>query len=461
MQAARRRRPWWFVLSIVGFAAALALAAACGGDGNKNKAEPGVETTTPASGTAPQSKELGQGVTDTSVKLGVVLIDYDNDVISANIDFKRGNQQKIFQAFVDDINNHGGVAGGKKIDPVYELYAPLGTDPPLKACTKLTEDAKVFATVGVLYEPTGAAQVCFTKQHKSILITHELSEGIVKKATPGLLLTTDTLAERSTRELLEQANAKGLLTGKKFGILTEPGTKDRVDSVIKPELKKLNLETGTAATLQIEGTGDTTAAQSQLDSIIERWKGENVTALFISGLTPISKVFVQKIKKAMPDVLIVTDGDSSAKGAAQDVAAAGVSPNPYAGTLALVGLTDQEQFETPDLQACVKVWEDASGTKVAAPEDVKPDANGKRDEIWISVRDSCSDLQFFKEIADRVGPYLDNQNWIDAVNNFGAIKIVATPSASLGKGKYDAGDGATLHEWDPTAGKNGDWKAVT
>jgi hypothetical protein len=458
-----RRRPSRCFMSTVAAVAAIVALAACGGDDDKKATTPsgGDVTTTPASGTGPQSTELGTGVTDTAVKLGIVLIDYDNAVISAHIDFKRGDQQKIFQAFVDDLNKNGGVASGKKIEPVYVVYAPLGTDPPLKACTKLTEDENVFATVGVLYEPTGAAQICFTKQHKSILITHELSEGIVKKAPAGLLLTTDTLAERSTRKLLEEANGKGLLTGKKFGILAEPGTKDRIGEVIEPELKKLGLEVGTAATLQVEGTGDTTAAQSQLDSVIERWKGEGVTALFISGLVPISKVFVQKIKSAMPDVLIVTDGDSSAKGGAQDVANAGVTPNPYAGTLALVGLTDQEQFETPDLRECVKVWETASGTKVDAPKDVKPDANGKRDEIWITVRDACSDLKFFKAIADRIGPYLNNENWINAVNNFGAIPVVATAQASLGKDKYDASDSATLHEWDPTAGTAGDWKAVS
>src|SRR5207302_10777039 len=191
-----------------------------------------------AAGTAPQSTTLGQGVTDTSIKLGVVLIDYNNSVISANIDFTRGDQQKIFQAFIDDVNNNGGVAGGKKLVPAYDLYAPLGTHPPLQACTKLTEDAKVFATIGVLYEPTGAGQVCFTKQHKTILITHELSEDIMKRVPPGYLLTTDALAERSARDMLEQANTKGLLAGKKFGILAEAGTKSRIDSVLKPELQK-------------------------------------------------------------------------------------------------------------------------------------------------------------------------------------------------------------------------------
>jgi hypothetical protein len=456
---AGRRRSRSFV-SLVGVLVVAVGMAGCGSSSKPSTTPASTGTTPSPGGTAPQSTALGQGVTADSVKLGIVIVDYDNSVISANVDFTRGPQQKIYQAFVDDMNKNGGVAGGLKIDPVYDVYAPLGSDPPLRACTKLTDDQKVLATVGVLIDFAGAAQLCFTKQHKTILITHELTQDVMDKAPGGLLLTTDTLAERSTRDMLEAANTKGLLTGKKFGILAEADNKSRINDVIKPELKKLNIPVGTAGVLTLDPSGDTTQSQAQLDSFIERWKGENITALFVSGLAAVSKVYIQKIRKALGDILIMTDGDSSAKGAGQDAVNAGVNPNPYAGMLAWVGLTDQQQFETPSLQECVKVWENASGTKVVAPQELKKGADGKRAEIWITVRDACSDLKFFKTIADKVGKYLNNDNWVDAVNNFGPITIVATPKATLGKNKYDASDGANLVEFDPTAGTTGDWKQV-
>src|SRR3954454_7340559 len=362
VQTGRRRQPRSIVVLVGVLATALALAA-CGSSSKPKATTTTTGAPTPGGGTKAQSTALGQGVTDSAVKLGIVIVDYANEVISANVDFSRGNQQKIFQAFVDDINNKGGLAGGRKIDPVYDVYAPLGSDPPLRACTKLTDDSKVFATVGVLIDFNGAAQLCFTKQHKTILITHELSKDFVDKAPGGLLLTTDTLAERSIVDMLEQANTKGLLTGKKFGILAETGNKSRINGVIKPTLKKLNIPVGTAGVLTLDPSGDTTQSQAQLDSFIERWKSENITALFVSGLAAISKVYVQKIRKAFPDILIMTDGDSSAKAAGQDAVNAGLNPNPYKGVLAYVGLTDQEQFETPSLQECVKVWEAASVTK--------------------------------------------------------------------------------------------------
>ncbi len=354
-------------------AGALVLAvglAACGSSSKSSTAPKPGSTTTPQTvsvttgppNTTPEVAGFGQGVTATTVKIGVVFVDYK--AIAQFIDFQRGDQQKIFQTFVDDINAHGGVAGGRKLVPYYDTYFPAGSAGPLQACTQFTEDDKVFATIGVLIDASGGGQLCFTKQHHSILLTHELSEDVMSKADPGLLLTTDALAERSARTMLDLAKNKGILAGKKFAILAETGTKSRIASAIEPEMKKLGVPYGTAGVLNIGQDEDTTAGQAQMSPLIERWKGENDNAVFISGLGAVSKVFVQKIRAAMPDVLLMTDTDSSAKGAGQDAVHAGITPNPYDGMLSLTGLSDEQQFETPRVQACVKTYETATGEKV-------------------------------------------------------------------------------------------------
>jgi hypothetical protein len=457
-RTSRRRTP----VVLAGLLALTTALAACGSSGsNKSSSDTKPAATTPQ--TAVQTTDLGQGVTNDSVKVGVVLIDYDS--IAQFIDFKRGDQKKIFQSFVDDINANGGVAGGKKIDPVYVSYKPFTSADATATCTKLTEDDKVFAVIGVIIDATGVAQVCMTKQHKTTLITHELSESIMKKATPGLLLTSDALAERTIRTMLDTANQQNLLKDKKVGIVAETGTKSRINDAIKPELEKLKVPVGSTGVLATgqggSGTPDTTAAQAQLDSLIERWKGEGTNAVFISGLTAVSKVFVTAIKKAMPDAVIFADGDSSAKGAAQDAVNSKTNPNPYDGLISLTGLTDQQQFELPSVQKCVGIWEKTSGTKVVAPKDLKAGKDGKRDEIWITVRDACADLDFFKQIADRVGKNLNNHNWTDTVNHFGSIPLVGSSAGTLQTGKYDANNAYALVSFDPTAGTSGDWKQLT
>jgi hypothetical protein len=129
--------------------------------------------------------------------------------------------------------------------------------------------------------------------------------------------------------------------------------------------------------------------------------------------------------------------------------------------LSLTGLTQQEQFDSPAYQACNKIWETASGTKVVGPADLKPDKDNKLQEIWISVRDSCDDLDAFKVIADKVGKNLNNINWQRTVDNFGTIDLYSTKAATFGTGKYDADNYFSLVSFDPTVGSGGDWKALT
>ena len=67
--------------------------------------------------------------------------------------------------------------------------------------------------------------------------------------------------------------------------------------------------------LTITGT-DTAAAQAQLDSFIEKWKTEGVNTIYMAGLTAPAKQFVEKIKAAMPDALLIADADSTLRSGA-------------------------------------------------------------------------------------------------------------------------------------------------
>ena len=47
-------------------------------------------------------------------------------------------------------------------------------------------------------------------------------------------------------------------------------------------------------------------------------EGENVNAVFVSGLETVSRVFAPKLKAGMANVMLITDGDSRASDAGQD-----------------------------------------------------------------------------------------------------------------------------------------------
>jgi hypothetical protein len=427
---------------------AIALIAASCGSGSKPTATPptsGSGATSTTGAATPVLKTLGQGVTAKTIKIGIVLINYD--MVKQYIHNTDGNQPQTYQVFVNDINKHGGV-DGRQIIPEYYTYTSIGSAGPLEACTSLTEDKKVFATIGVLYDSTGAGQLCFVNQHHSILITHELTQAVIDEATtPGLLLTVSATPERGTEVLLSLLKQEHTLKGRTVAVLGEDGTRASVDSTIVPGLKKLGVKTGTTAILTISGT-DTTIAQSQLDSFIERWKTEGVNAVMLSGDDTVATQFVTKLKKQLPGVLLMTDSAASA----QHNAASEPNPNPYDGMLTAQGLSTQDQFELPSFQACAKTYQAAIGTPVIAPADLKAGPDGNKVEVYDAMEVACEDLAFFKYVAEKVGPYLNSQNWVQTINNLGNIDnvIPGTHYASIHTGKYDASDDSGLAAYDQT-----------
>ena len=79
--------------------------------------------------------------------------------------------------------------------------------------------------------------------------------------------------------------------------------------------------------------------------------------------------------------------------------------------------------------------------------------NGKQNQIYGEVEDGCLFTNFFATIAKRVGPYLNDANWMNTVDNFGPIDDTSTIYASIHQGKYDADDTYGLVSYDPTIGE--------
>ncbi|MEX0663249.1 MAG: ABC transporter substrate-binding protein [Acidimicrobiia bacterium] len=401
-----------------------------------------------------------RGVDAETIKIGIVIVDYES--IKDFVDFHRGDQEETAQIFVDWINDNGGV-GGRIIDPVFKTYPPIpGQEPSaLSLCTSLTEDEEVFAVLGVFIDFTGDAQLCLTRDHETIHIGHELEQPWIDESPPALLLTTENTKEKRAEALLNLFKEERTLKGRTVATLVDQDAEGRVNDLIIPTLDDMKVKQGSTAVLTVTGT-DTAAAQSQLDSFIERWETEDVDTIFMVGLRVSGVQFVEKIKAAMPKVRLITDAESTLE-QAQDLAASGTDPNPYEGMFTIVGETESERWanKSPELQECVDVWEKATGETVLGPDEVTPDADGRVEEIFTAVEDFCGELVFFKSIAEKAGPKLTNKSWRKAVDRFGPIKLVTTSQASLCKGKYGADDEGRLVKYDPTIGENGDWKPVT
>ena len=429
------------------------VAAACGS--GVSKASP--STTTAATGRkVADVPGLGTGVTKREIKLGVMMVDFT--CIESAVDSIYVNQKQAYNAFIDDINEHGGI-NGRKIVPVYKTVCPVPFDLAISACTSLTEDSHVFAVIGSMYDPAGDARQCFTKQHNTALITDGVSQEMIDTSPPGLLLTGNITPDRRLNVIMALVKSRHILDGKKVGVLTETTATARVKSVVKPTLDAIGVQQGSEAILAISGL-DTQTAQTQLDSFIERWKTEHVNALVLVGQAPSSKQFVTKVKAAIPDMLLISD-TTDVLGGGQDTAKAHVVPNPYDGMITAEGRIGLEHSKTPHYTYCKKIFEKQTGITIPLPNGVVKLPNGKQNDIYGNAENACSFVTMFATIATRVGKNLNNANWVSTVDNFGPIEVMNTDYASLHTGKYDADDTFGLVAFDPLISPIGDWRHVT
>jgi branched-chain amino acid transport system substrate-binding protein len=406
------------------------------------------------------SSEPAQGVEKDSIKVGIPIIDFD--AIKDFVDYEFGDTEAISKVFVDNINKNGGV-GGRKLVPVYKKYPPIpgGKPDPLSLCTSFTEDDKVFAVLGVFIDFTGQGQKCLTSEHNVIHIGHEIDQPWIDEAPGGLMLTPDATKEGVSVALVNLLASNGKLKGKTVAVVGDKNNESRVNDVIVPALKKAKAKTGSSAILNITGT-DTTAAQAQVDSFIEKWKTEGVDTVFLAGNLVSAKQFAESIKAGLPKAQLITDTDTTldqAKGE-QD---AGIDPNPYEGMIAGTGLTQSERWanKSPVLQECVDIYEKATGETVPGPDERKISSSGKQINTDQAVTDACGDLVMFKTIAEKVGKNLTVKNWQKTVNSFGSIALPPDKFASLCKGKYAAEDSFRLVAYDSSVGTSGDWKSMT
>jgi hypothetical protein len=440
---------------MVGAIVATVALGACGGGSSKQSASKGTGTGTADTTPTTVSTALGPGVTASDVKVGVMLIDYG--CIEQFVDQVRPDEQKTYDIFFNDLNAKHALPG-RTIVPVYKSYCPTNMASELAACTSLTEDAKVFAAIGTFFDPSGDAQLCFTKRHKTPIVSTSFAQPLGLK-TPGMMVTPDISPERRLNVIMSLLKSQHTLDGKKVGTLAQSANRARVTKVVAPALKDMGVERGTDGALTISGQ-DTAAAQSQLDSIIERWKSDGTNAVVLVGEDVANKQFVQKIKRALPDLLLISD-TTAILDSGRDLVKAKTNPNPYDGAISAEGQTGLEHTKTEHFTYCAGIWTKATRQPAPSPNKVVKLGNGKENDVYGGMEDACLYTNFFATIAKKVGPYLNAANWVQTVDNFGAIDDMSTIYASIHRGKYDADDTYGLVAFDPSIPQVGDWKHLT
>jgi hypothetical protein len=342
---------------------------------------------------------------------------------------------------------------------VYRTFCPIVPAPALALCTQFTEDDEVFAVIGNFVDLTGQAQPCIANQHDTVLITINLTQELIDSAPGGMILGFGANKERGMSILLSLLDREGTLEGKKVAILGEATTAQAVKDVLEPGLKEMGADLGSTAIITISGS-DTAAASAQLMSFIEKWKTEGVDTVFLSGQQVSAQQFVPDLVQRMPGVQLLADNPTVAT-YGQNLQEAGTSPNPYEGIIAVGGVPSEDYYRSDNWKYCADIYEKAFDKKAPDGDDVIPGPPGHTLDINGSILDACTELSMFDDIGERVGKYLNNENWRNVVDQFGKIRLLNSLYGSIHAGKYDANDTFALVAFDSTVGPIGNWRYLT
>jgi len=437
----------------------IAMALTACGSGTKGKPAATSPTTKPGV-TLPVVKKLGPGVTANSIKLGVALVDFKDIEQYTDTIRTTAEEKQIYQLYIDNINKQGGI-NGRKIVPDYKFYSPLGNAQILTDCTAFAQDDNVFAVVGTFIDFSGDAQTCVANQQHRVLMSFNLTQAIIDRSPPGLIVTAGAIPERTASIMIQLLKKENTLKGKTVAVLGDTTESSVVNKTIIPGLTKAGITLKDNAILSVGTTGDTTAAQTQLDSFIEKWKTDGVNTLFLSGDLASTKQFVQKIKAQIPNMMLLAD-NTDVLDQARQLQQAHTNPNPYTDIISAGGLSPKEYDASANWKYCADIYQKATGKPAENAEQTKKTADGKTDDTYGTINDACQTLTMFTDIARKVGPWLNNQNWTTTVDNFGPIENRGSgPYSSLHSGKYSADDNWRLQKYDPTLGTTGNWTPVT
>ena len=343
------------------------------------------------------SSPADQGVTSTSIRIGIPVIDFAA-LESVGVTLNDGNFQDAFNALTAHMNAHGGV-DGRKVVPYYVETNPAVTASGNSSCTELTEDDKVFIVMFPVYPD------CYQQDHDTPVIGGVLPGALPASAAPDFSLTPPDAAYDPVE--LAAFNNRGVFKGKKVGLFYGADAAASEVRVVQSDLKKLHVDVVLSGDDSVPPT-DTVAVDEQAQAIALRFQSAGVNEVIGVGGTgaTVWPRALQDNQSTYKPSWIATNITSlasyveSAKGGnpyLDNVMAASPAPSAY------------QEWMDPGMQECAAI------VRRAFPSDTigsPPNPNGSQaasdssDTPYAAVETACQDLAIFAKIADAAGKRL-------------------------------------------------------
>jgi len=382
------------------------------------------------------------GLSDDTIRIGFIGADF-GPLAEAGLAPDLGDQPKIVQSVVDEINADGGI-GGRHVEVRIKLVdGTAGPEAGQAACLEMTQDFGAFAVIVAPAVGRGVAR-CTAVTNPTLTLgatgfdqaLYDEAEGRLFTLASGTSMSTDRQYEGWARIMEDE----GLLAGSTIGVVTAEQSPEFVaaaENGLVPELEDLGYDVAVNVTLPCP-EGDTDCDQHE--AAVQRMKDAGVDFVFMAAANLAGPTFVQAAENLDFHPRWAANGNQ-------------------------VTDTVSQFFES------VKgAWDGAVGTSTvfADPEDLSDEAydcNGVIEARSGEAYEPGSDAFGFAAVncllfraLDTAGDGVDaadlsQETVMTALEGLDQVALNAGPPGSLSADKHDAGDHLFVADYRTDAGE--------
>jgi ABC-type branched-subunit amino acid transport system substrate-binding protein len=390
--------------------------------------------TQPVGVAAAETSRSAQGVTPTTIKVGITYPDVA--AVKNIISIDPGNYQKAYQALIDRIDAQGGI-NGRKIVPVFAAVNPLGTAPAATACTELTEDDRVFAVMGFFQTPDTA---CYVQTHDTPLVGASLTGAKASRARApwfNFQLSDNDLIPKEM-SLFKQ---EGVFAGKKVAVVGEAADQPDVNIVV-PALHRLGIDVVQTAINDVPTT-DTGASGSQYAVIAQKFEssGANVVVAVGSASEAWPAALQSNQSTYLPRLVATNETDLSAY-----ATNAGYSSAVLRGALTATNLPPASVWwNDPAMHRCIATIKAAEPTAIIYD---PVTGTASTPHTWRAPLTACQQVALFDDIVKAAGRTLNNDTFDEGGQSLTHVTIPGGGGTYDFGGRHHDGDGPVfVYEW--------------
>ena len=370
-----------------------------------------------------------RGLTGDTIKVGYIGADF-SALAETGMVPDLGDQEKIFQSVVDQINEDGGIAG-RQVEARIRLV-DLVSDPQsaMTSCLEMTQDFGAFAVVLGPSIPRETARCTAVTNGTLTLNSTGFDQALYDEAEGRLFSTGSDTSMTTDRQYAGWARLlhdAGELEGRTIGIITAEQSAEfpaAVESALVPTLEDLGYDI--AANLNLP-CPTTDRDCEQQESAVQQLKSAGVDLVFMAAPNLIGPTVVQAAINLDYHPQWTANGNQVTDTVSMFFASV---KDAWDGTVGTSTVFAQIEDLTDEAYACNETIATRSG------EQYEPgsDAFG-----FAAV--NCLTMQVLPQAAEAVeADDLDQGAMIAAIEGLGEIPLNAGPPGTLSADKHDAGD---------------------